>query len=259
MFPTELLRVTKTHIVDFQGENLGKGGVDVTPSDERSAPLPPSELPASSDRLTRSDAVSQVNGGKLLPRETGHDIGMGSPVPLSKETVEVITRLRNLKVWGYSLSYLSYAKALTSPFQDEGEDWSRWRDVIFKAKGVLAPNDIKIKTAPPQNRRKRGGPAAIEESEISSITTQAGSQLINEEAVAGMNNPEAVKGTDEPLPPLNENGYQYCPECYLPLHPDPKPEKLYIFLHALRYTTSLGSFETEMPDWAAEGWEWNRD
>lgn len=35
---------------------------------------------------------------KLLPRETGQDIGMGSPVPLSKEAVGVITRLRNMKV-----------------------------------------------------------------------------------------------------------------------------------------------------------------
>jgi len=35
---------------------------------------------------------------KLLPRETGEDIGMGSPVPLSKEAVGVITRLRNMKV-----------------------------------------------------------------------------------------------------------------------------------------------------------------
>jgi len=35
---------------------------------------------------------------KLLPRETGHDIGMGSPVPLSSEAVGVITRLRNMKV-----------------------------------------------------------------------------------------------------------------------------------------------------------------
>ena len=34
----------------------------------------------------------------LLPRETGHDIGMGSPVPLSLEAVRVITRLRNQKV-----------------------------------------------------------------------------------------------------------------------------------------------------------------
>ena len=35
---------------------------------------------------------------KLLPRETGHDIGMGSPVPLSAEAVGIITRLRNMKV-----------------------------------------------------------------------------------------------------------------------------------------------------------------
>jgi tRNA pseudouridine synthase 9 len=39
-----------------------------------------------------------TNPGKLLPRETGEDIGMGSPVPLSKEAVGVITRLRNMKV-----------------------------------------------------------------------------------------------------------------------------------------------------------------
>jgi hypothetical protein len=59
----------------------------------------------------------------------------------------------------------------------------------------------------------------------------------------------------EPLPDPNaivQSENLYCPECYLPLHPDPKPEKLYIFLHALKYTTSLGAYETEMPEWAAE-------
>ena len=148
---------------------------------------------------------------------------------------------------------------LTTTLQDEEEDWSRWRDLIFKAKGALAPRDIKIKAAPPQNRRKRGGPAAIEiESEIPPIITQTGSQLADEEVIAQMNG-SVAEGSSERQLPLNENGHQYCPECYLPLHPDPKPEKLYIFLHALRYTTSLGSFETEMPDWSAEGWTWNRD
>ena len=150
-------------------------------------------------------------------------------------------------------------RVFTSPFQDEDEDWSRWRDVIFKAKSILVPRDIRIKAAPPQNRRKRGGPAALEESEASSITTPAEQQLTNEEVVARMKEPETAQGASESLLPLDESGHQYCPECYLPLHPDPKPEKLYIFLHALRYTTSLGSFETEMPDWAAEGWSWNVD
>jgi len=89
--------------------------------------------------------------------------------------------------------------------------------------------------------------------------TRTKPQFTNEEVAARTNDPEATEGTNKSLLPLDENGHQYCPECYLPLHPDPKPEKLYIFLHALRYTTSLGSFETEMPDWVAEGWTWNRD
>ena len=38
---------------------------------------------------------------KPMPRETGHDIGMGSPVPLSAEAVGIITRLRNMKVRVY--------------------------------------------------------------------------------------------------------------------------------------------------------------
>lgn len=71
-----------------------------------------------------------------------------------------------------------------------------------------------------------------------------------------------VVPTEPQQPDTDANGrieeMYYCPECYLPIHPDPKPEKLYIFLHALVYTTSLGRFETEMPEWAAPGWEWDR-
>lgn len=95
--------------------------------------------------------------------------------------------------------------------------------------------------------------------EVSPATAQAEPQFTNEEVIVRMNEPGVTEGTDENLLPSGENDHQYCSECYLPLHPDPKPEKLYIFLHALRYTTSLGSFETEMPDWAGEGWTWNRD
>src|SRR5262245_26713901 len=49
------------------------------------------------------DVEGQGKEQKLLPRETGHDIGMSSPVPLSEEAVGVITRLRNMKVRGFFL------------------------------------------------------------------------------------------------------------------------------------------------------------
>lgn len=143
---------------------------------------------------------------------------------------------------------------------------------------------MKIEPPPPQNRRKRGGPAFTNDVPEAKTTNK------------DITEPQAATGV--PLEPLSETpiqlttfealeraavmqgpaapasdsaaqeaavadipdakGMTYCPECYLPLHPDPKPERLYIFLHALRYTTSMGKFETEMPEWAAEGWEWDR-
>jgi len=203
-----------------------------------------------------------VASPQLLPRETGKDIGMGSPVPLSAEAVSVITRLRNMK--------------------DEDEDWSRWRDVVFKAKGRLHPTGMPTQKLPPQNRRKRGGPAWADTERPADTPPdeQQSAPLTEEEALAILD--PASPHVENPLlrvapPPdaATENarakqaaaqiavqeendGALYCGECYLPLHPDPPPERLYIFLHALRYTTSLGVFETDLPEWAAEGWEWER-
>lgn len=219
------------------GSSLGKGGIDVVPCTERSAPAPPPHLQSGHSPETLSlgtnDDGPLNNERKLLPRETGHDIGMSSPVPLSSEAVQVITRLRNMK--------------------DEDEDWSRWRDVIFRAKGALTPKSYRIPSLPPQNRRRRGGT-----NDTTSTTEVADAnvvpQLSLDEALARLPEMEAL------TPAVDSNtGTLYCPECYLPLHPDPDPEKLYIFLHALKYTTSLGSFETEMPEWASEGWKWECD
>jgi tRNA pseudouridine synthase 9 len=139
---------------------------------------------------------------------------------------------------------------------------------------------------PPQNRRKRGGPAwaaeaeAVTETETEIPATAPAALLTEEEALAILNPASEPQRKENPLlrvaPPPDapteggrakqataqitvqeeNDGALYCGECYLPLHPDPPPERLYIFLHALRYTTSLGVFETEMPAWAAEGWEW---
>ncbi|KAH7921640.1 pseudouridine synthase [Leucogyrophana mollusca] len=246
--------------VKIWGKNLGKGGIDVVPSEERSAPTPPAHLQCEKNPETPSDPTEEK--AKLLPRETGHDIGMGSPVPLSSEAVGIITRLRNMK--------------------DEDEDWSRWRDVVFRAKGALTPKDFPRAPLPPQNRRKRGGPS-FQHPSWQNTTSQpepsgedplrtadhvpsANESLDPSESSAQFSAEEVLArlpSMETPVPESTEGDTQstttlYCPECYLPLHPDPKPERLYIFLHALRYTTTLGSFETEMPQWAAEGWEWDQ-
>ncbi|KAG1830192.1 pseudouridine synthase [Suillus variegatus] len=227
------------------GVNLGKGGVDVIPCEHRAAPAPPAHLlsdnspealnlkpsnDTDSPSLLTSEEESNARA-KLLPRETGHDIGMGSPVPLSSEAVEIITKLRHMK--------------------DEDEDWSRWRDVVFRAKASLAPKDIPRAPLPPQNKRKKGGPS-LPQTPLPEDMSLA-PQLTQGEALARLSQMEA------PSPAVDTaTGTLYCSECYLPLHPDPKPERLYIFLHALRYTTSLGCFETDIPEWAAEGWKWDQ-
>ncbi|KAI5453932.1 hypothetical protein NCC49_004927 [Naganishia albida] len=48
----------------------------------------------------------------------------------------------------------------------------------------------------------------------------------------------------------------FCEECHIPLAPDPKPDTLFIYLHAWRYTTErLGCWETPMPKWAEVDWD----
>ncbi|KAH9044132.1 hypothetical protein EDB84DRAFT_1576401 [Lactarius hengduanensis] len=251
----------------------GKGGIDTTPSDDRAPPVAPAHLvgtdTADSTRVApQSDpgaGTSVLPSLQLLPRETGIYIGMGSPVPLSAEAVGVITRLRNMK----------------------DEDWSRWCDVVFKAKGRLHPTGMPAQKLPPQNRRKRGGPAWADAKQPTDTPPdeqqqqQQSAPLTEEEALAILDpaSPPAENPLLRVAPPPDaptESGRAkqaaaqitvqeendsalYCGECYLPLHPDPSPERLYIFLHALRYTTSLGVFETEMPDWAAKGWQLERD
>ncbi|RPD57956.1 pseudouridine synthase [Lentinus tigrinus ALCF2SS1-7] len=269
------------------GENLGKGGIDLVPSDERAAPQAPAHSGFQFDASTNPESINRTTSAtendkddeaarpKLLPRETGHDIGMGSPVPLSAEAVGIITRLRNMK--------------------DEAEDWGRWRDVVFRAKAALAPHGVTI-PLPPQNRRKRGGPALASmtpqsdtagtpTAEVEPVAEDADAPPANQitvedvaqlaarmsvETSASASVPASEVPTPDPTPPpvvessatvdpvADADGMLYCPECFVPLHPDPKPESLYIFLHALKYTTSLGTFETQMPEWAAEGWEWER-
>ena len=113
---------------------MGKGGIDVTPSDFRQAPAPPTHLLELVENLGSPESLSKSNSPvpsdaveseapttKLLPRETGEDIGMGSPVPLSQQAVDVISKLRNMKVsqpsssWAPCTASKSYANRFCPP------------------------------------------------------------------------------------------------------------------------------------------------
>ena len=93
--------------------------------------------------------------------------------------------------------------------------------------------------------------------DASSTEADAPPQISEDEALAKVAEYQSSDAAaPSQVPPEDQ---LYCSECYLPLYSDPKPESLYIFLHAIRYTTSLGCFETEMPAWAAKGWTWDKN
>lgn len=46
-----------------------------------------------------------------------------------------------------------------------------------------------------------------------------------------------------------------CGECFMPLVVDEPGRQLFIYLHALRYTTTEWDWSSEMPYWALEGYQ----
>ncbi|PIL33666.1 hypothetical protein GSI_04289 [Ganoderma sinense ZZ0214-1] len=208
---------------------------------------------------------------------------MGSPVPLSAEAVGIITRLRNMKDeaedWGRWRDVVFRAKAALSPHGftiplPPQNKRKRGGPVLLSSQSTPADSSpgtpcicgpAIVDVAPELE------PAVASEEPIVDQLTLEDVAKFAMRSTSSSTLPSEV-GTPDPTPPpiveesspvtndpiSDADRMHYCPECFVPLHPDPKPETLYIFLHARRYTTSLGSFETEMPEWAAEGWEWER-
>ncbi|KAI5478778.1 drap deaminase [Pseudohyphozyma bogoriensis] len=54
---------------------------------------------------------------------------------------------------------------------------------------------------------------------------------------------------------VDEDGLGYCEECFTPMMKDPRPEQLFIWLHAMRYRTEEWDWSSEMPYWAQEEWD----
>lgn len=195
---------------------------------------------------TEDDTARDLPQRTRLPREDGTDIGISSPVALSDEAVGIISKLRNLK--------------------DQDEDYSRWKDVIFRAKNAeaLDPGSMANRAKGLDARASRRAKEIEDEnSNAEDLLRESGPIRIKTDGAAS----SILSATSDRLEPItsappissvdpHETDGRYCPECYLPLQPDPQPEKLFIFLHAWRYTTKEWSFKTDMPFWAAKGYRW---
>ncbi|EIW73598.1 hypothetical protein TREMEDRAFT_25081 [Tremella mesenterica DSM 1558] len=114
--------------------------------------------------------------------------------------------------------------------KDEQEDWVKWKEVVFT---IRKAQDAMETTISPNGHPKP-------------IPTRSRAPP-----------PEALPSdTPSPLGPPAYLPPGFCPECYVPLPDDPDPETLFIYLHALRYSTdSLGTWETPLPRWAGEDWD----
>ena len=121
--------------------------------------------------------------------------------------------------------------------KDSDDGWSRWRDMkgveIARAAAASGPEPTKL-------RSLRGTPAP------SPPRSPAPDSPAPRLTPAGM--PIDIKS-------VAEDPSAFCSTCYVPLVKDPRPEQLFIWLHALRYTTTEWDWKSEVPYWARESWE----
>ncbi|ORX40227.1 pseudouridine synthase [Kockovaella imperatae] len=210
------------------GPEMGKGGVDLVPHD------PTAKARGLAARVVEvrqgAGESSDLHGplASTLLKDEDRDLmnlDITSPIPLSKQARDIIVKLRRLK--------------------DESEAWAKWNDVVFRAKEAQDKfeqhEDEEAESVDasgkPARRKKKSHPR-----------------------------PETTRSKNhiEPLPPgvpspLRRPEYVpegFCEECYVPLADDPDPETLFIYLHAVRYTTEkLGAWQTPLPRWAGRDWQ----
>lgn len=102
--------------------------------------------------------------------------------------------------------------------KDESDGWARWKDKEMIEKSKRA----EIAEAALEGR-------LLELSLLDDLTE------------------EEVKEKEE-----DKGDGTFCPSCFVPLVPDPRPDQLFIWLHALRYKTTEWDYMSEYPYWSLE-------
>ncbi len=131
--------------------------------------------------------------------------------------------------------------------QDGQEDWARWKDeVLFK--DMIAQEGLQNVDVPGPNGRSSRPTDELLKRALAKLDQDKG-----DIPAKGLNRPVDIETAWQKR--VREQSSDFCPECKIPLLPDPKPEELYIYLHAIKYWTDEWSFEDALPWWAREDWK----
>lgn len=131
--------------------------------------------------------------------------------------------------------------------QDGQEDWARWKDEVLFREMIKEEGLENVHIPGPNGRSSRPSDdllkRALQKLEVSD----------GEIPAKGFNRPADIETAWQRR--VREQSSDFCPECKIPLLPDPKPEELYIYLHAIKYWTDDWVFEDSLPWWAREDWK----
>jgi len=139
--------------------------------------------------------------------------------------------------------------------RDSKEDWARWRDEMLFSH-LIRKEGLELVEVPGAN-----GQSVMDDPKYLLAGCPAGVGR-GGDALPGAEDLAALGGEGKAASIAGKAAFDsgvgsFCEECKIPLHPDPNPSELYIYLHAIKYETDEWSYEDEMPWWAQEDW-WQR-
>jgi hypothetical protein len=243
------LVLRQTHLmISHQGPALGKDGA----------------LPLNGRFVSRSKDIESLVAGEVstpadsaaspsFPAETKDtDPVPGSATSNGQGIETVIANLRSVKVdYFSSVSFASRTHVWTQAEEGGVEPpyWPRFRQAVLAAKATVLSHDPR--PTPPLPQRREGLVDDAAPSELS--------QYNRDEALSALNDASAqMDEADfdlESVVQVQEDGIRVCADCRRPLKLDPDIGEMCIYLHALRYhSPSMGTYETEEPEWAHESW-----
>lgn len=131
--------------------------------------------------------------------------------------------------------------------QDGQEDWARWKDEVLFREMIKEEGLENVYVPGPNGRSSRPS------DELVKRALQKLEQDDGEIPAKGLNRPNDIETAWQKR--VREQSSDFCPECKIPLLPDPKAEELYIYLHAIKYWTDDWVFEDSLPWWARQDWK----